>query len=110
MIHGTHNALADSRNESVLIYINDELLPREDATISVFDSGYLVGDGVWEGIRLHHGVLCFINDHLDRLWEGAASIGMKLPFSREELIATIRKTLDANKMEDELHVRGMVTR
>lgn len=110
MIHGTHNALSDSRNDSVLIFINNELLPREDAKISVFDSGYLVGDGVWEGIRLHHGVLCFIDDHLDRLWEGAASIGMQLPFSREELIATIRKTLDANKMHDEVHVRVMVTR
>lgn len=110
MIHGTHNALSDSRNESVLIYINGKLLPREEAKISVFDSGYLVGDGVWEGIRLHHGVLCFIDNHLDRLWEGAASIGMKLPFSRKELIETIRKTLDANKMEDDVHVRIMVTR
>ncbi|MCZ4410620.1 aminotransferase class IV [Cryomorphaceae bacterium 1068] len=110
MIHGTHNALSDSRNDSVLIFINNELLPREDAKISVFDSGYLVGDGVWEGIRLHHGVLCFIDDHLDRLWEGAASIGMQLPFSREELVETIRKTLHANKMEDDVHVRVMVTR
>ena len=110
MIHGTHNALADPRNEKVLIYINGELLPREDAKISVFDSGYLVGDGVWEGIRLHHGVLCFIDDHLDRLWEGAASIGMKLPFSREELIEKIEETLAANRMEDDVHVRVMVTR
>lgn len=110
MIHGTHNALDDPRNESVFIYINGELLPRKDAKISVFDSGYLVGDGVWEGIRLHHGVLCFVKDHLDRLWEGAASIGMKLPFSREVLIGNIRETLDANKMEDDVHVRVMVTR
>ena len=110
MIHGTHNAIADSRNESVLIYINGELLPRQDAKISVFDSGYLVGDGVWEGIRLHHGVLCFVNDHLDRLWQGAASIGMKFPFSREELIETIKETLSANSMEDNVHVRVMVTR
>lgn len=110
MIHGTHNAIDDPRNESVFIYINGELLPREDAKISVFDSGYLVGDGVWEGIRLHHGVLCFLKDHLDRLWEGAASIGMKLPFSREVLIGNIRETLDANNMEDDVHVRVMVTR
>lgn len=110
MIHGTHNALDDPRNEGVKIYINGELLPREDAKISVFDSGYLVGDGVWEGIRLHHGVLCFVDDHLNRLWEGAASIGMKLPFSREELIEKIEETLAANKMEDDVHVRVMVTR
>ncbi|HKK40670.1 MAG TPA: aminotransferase class IV [Cryomorphaceae bacterium] len=110
MIHGTHNALDDPRNESVLIHINGELLPRQDAKISVFDSGYLVGDGIWEGLRLHHGTLCFINDHLDRLWQGAATIGMKLPFSREELIGKIRETLKANEMEDEVHVRVMVTR
>jgi len=110
MIHGTHNALDDPRNEDVKIYINGELLPREDAKISVFDSGYLVGDGVWEGIRLHHGVLCFVDDHLNRLWEGAASIGMKLPFSREELVGKIKKTLEANEMQDDVHVRVMVTR
>ncbi|MFT6997248.1 MAG: branched-chain amino acid aminotransferase [Cryomorphaceae bacterium] len=110
MIHGTHNAIADPRNESILIYVKGELLPREDAKISVFDSGYLVGDGVWEGIRLHHGILCFIDDHLDRLWEGASSIGMKLPFSREELIATINETLKTNQMHDDVHVRVMVTR
>lgn len=110
MIHGTHNALDDPRNEDVKIYINGELLPREDAKISVFDSGYLVGDGVWEGIRLHHGVLCFVDDHLNRLWEGAASIGMKLPFSREELVGKIKNTLEANEMQDDVHVRVMVTR
>jgi len=110
MIHGTHNALDDSRNEEVKIYVSGELLPRNEAKISVFDSGYLVGDGVWEGIRLHHGKLVFINDHLDRLWQGAATIGMKLPFSREELIDKIRSTLYANQMIDGVHVRVMVTR
>lgn len=110
MIHGTHNALEDPRNETVKIYINGEFFPRQDAKISVFDSGYLVGDGVWEGIRLHHGVLCFIDNHLDRLWEGAASIRMKLSFSREELIATINETLKVNRMHDDIHVRVMVTR
>jgi branched-chain amino acid aminotransferase len=60
MLHGTHNALEDSRNNAILISINDELFPREDAKISVFDSGYLVGDGVWEALRLHHGVLVFL--------------------------------------------------
>jgi branched-chain amino acid aminotransferase len=110
MMHGTHNAIADPRNDQVKIYINGDLLPRQEAKISVFDSGYLVGDGVWEGIRLHHGKLVFINDHLNRLWDGAASIGMNLPFSREELIEKIQVTLDANEMEDEVHVRVMVTR
>ncbi len=110
MTHGTHNALDDPRNEVVKIYISGELLPRNEAKISVFDSGYLVGDGVWEGIRLHHGKLVFLNDHLDRLWQGAATIGMKLPFSREELTEKIHQTLEVNQMEDGVHVRVMVTR
>ncbi|SVA93345.1 uncharacterized protein METZ01_LOCUS146199, partial [marine metagenome] len=96
MTHGTHNALADPRNADVRIYINGELQHREDAKISVFDSGYLVGDGVWEGLRLHDGVLVFLDEHLDRLWQGAATIGMDLGMSRQELTARIQQTLDAN--------------
>jgi len=110
MIQGTHNALEDSRNQDIKIFVNGELLPRNEARISVFDSGYLVGDGVWEGLRLHHGVLAFLDQHLDRLWQGAAAIGMTLPFDREELVANIRKTLQANDMHDHVHIRVMVTR
>lgn len=109
-VHGTHNALEDPRNEDVLIYVNGELLPRADAKISVFDSGYLVGDGVWEAVRLHEGVLVFLDQHLDRLWQGAATIGMKLPFTREELTAVLQQTISANQMHDHVHVRFMVTR
>jgi len=110
MVHGTHNAIEDSRNDSVLIYVNGELQKRAEAKISVFDSGYLVGDGVWEAMRLYDGVLAFSDLHLDRLWQGAASIGMKLGFSREELLEKINETLDANNMTDGVHVRVMVTR
>lgn len=110
MVHGTHNALEDPRNEEVLILINSELLRRREAKISVFDSGYLVGDGVWEGIRLHHGKLVFIEDHLNRLWTAAKATGMKLPFSKEELIQKIFRTLEANQMQDGVHIRVMVTR
>ena len=110
MIHGTHNALHDPRNQDILIYINGELLPRAAAKISVFDSGYLVGDGVWEAMRLHRGVLVFSDKHFDRLWAGAAAISMKLPFSRKELTKAIHKTLIANNMHDDVHVRIMVTR
>lgn len=108
--HGTHNALEDPRNEEVLIYINGELKPRHDAKISVFDSGYLVGDGVWEALRLHDGVLVFLEEHLDRLWTGAATIGLDIGISREELVQKVWKTLDANDMHDHVHVRIMVTR
>lgn len=110
MTHGTHNALDDPRNEEVNIYINGELFPRKEAKISVFDSGYLVGDGVWEALRLHDGVLVFLDEHLDRLWQGAATIGMDLKTSREELTKAVWTTLDANDMHDNVHVRVMVTR
>lgn len=110
MIHGTHNAIADERNQNIQIYINGELLPRQDAKISVFDSGYLVGDGVWEAMRLHQGVLVFLDDHLARLWQAAATVGMQLPFSKEELESKIWQTLQANEMQDNVHLRVMITR
>ena len=110
MTHGTHNALEDQRNNIVLISINGELFPRKEAKISVFDSGYLVGDGIWEALRLHKGVLVFLDEHLDRLWQGAATIGMDLKMSRETLTDAIWKTLKANDMHDNVHVRVMVTR
>ena len=109
-MHGTHNALPDERNESVLIYINGDLVPRAEAKISVFDSGYLVGDGVWEGIRLHHGVFVFLEDHLNRLYQGAKAIHMDIGKTRAELTAALHQTVDANKMHDGVHVRLMITR
>ena len=110
MIHGTHNAVQDARNDNVLIYINGELFPRSEAKISVFDSGYLVGDGIWEALRLHDGVLVFLDEHLDRLWQGAATVGMDVGMSREELTAAVWQTLRANEMHDNVHVRFMLTR
>ncbi len=110
MISGTHNAIDDQRNDEILIYINGVLYPRNQAKISVFDSGYLVGDGVWEAVRLHQGKLVFLELHLDRLWQGAATIGMDLKMTREELTEKIRKTIDANNMHNQVHVRFMFTR
>ena len=110
MVHGTHNAIDDSRNDNIKIFINGELLPRKEAKISVFDSGYLVGDGIWEALRLHHGVLVFLDNHLDRMWQSAATVGMKMGFSKEGLVENIWKTIKANDMYDNVHVRVMVTR
>lgn len=110
MVHGTHNALEDSRNSDIFISINDQLFPRHEAKISVFDSGYLVGDGIWEALRLHHGVLVFLEDHFNRLWTAAATVGMHLPFTKEELTTKVWDTLKANNMTDGVHVRIMVTR
>ena len=109
-MHGTHNALPDPRNQNILIYVNGELLPRNEAKISVFDSGYLVGDGIWEAVRLHKGKLVFLDQHLDRLWQAAATVGMDPGMSREELKEAIHKTLKANDMHDGVHVRFMLTR
>jgi branched-chain amino acid aminotransferase len=107
---GTHNALPDERNANVLIYINGDLVPRDEAKISVFDSGYLVGDGVWEGIRLHDGVFVFLNEHLDRLFAGAKMTGMAIGMTRQELTAALHRTVQANQMHDGVHARLMITR
>ncbi len=110
MVHGTHNAVADDRNAAVLIDVNGELFPRDEAKISVFDSGYLVGDGVWEALRLHDGVLVFLDEHLDRLWQGAATIGMDVGMTREALTARLWRVIEANEMHDNVHIRFMLTR
>lgn len=110
MVHGTHNALEDSRNKDILISINDEFFHRSEAKISVFDSGYLVGDGVWEALRLHDGVLVFLEDHFNRLWQSAKTVGILLPFSKKELEDKIWNTLKANQMTGGVHVRVMITR
>ena len=109
-VHGTHNAVHDERNDHILIYVNGEFFPRNEAKISVFDSGYLVGDGIWEAIRLHDDVLVFLDEHLNRLWQAAATVGMKLNITREELTNKLWETLRVNDMHDNVHVRFMLTR
>jgi branched-chain amino acid aminotransferase len=94
----------------VLVSVNGELLPRDRAVVSVFDSGFVLGDGVWEGLRVHHGHPAFLERHLDRLYEGAAAILLDVGLTREELTAAIYETLQANDMADGVHVRLMVTR
>jgi branched-chain amino acid aminotransferase len=110
MYRGTHDTLPDPRNEQVLIYINGELTPRHEAKVSVFDSGFLLGDGVWEGIRLYQGAFAFLEAHLDRLYQGAKAIGLDIGMTRDEMVAALWKTVRANAMHDSVHVRLMVTR
>jgi len=102
--------VSDPRNASILINVNGELKPRAEAMVSVFDSGFMLGDGVWEGLRVHHGKLAFLDRHLDRLFEGAKALAMDIGMSREELARRLYDTLDANQMDDGVHVRLMVTR
>jgi branched-chain amino acid aminotransferase len=110
MVHGTHNAIQDDRNNHIKIYVNGEILDRTEAKISVFDSGYLVGDGIWEAVRLYRGTLVFLDDHFSRLWSAAKATGIKLPYSKIELKSIIEKVLLTNNMQDGVHVRIMVTR
>jgi len=110
MVHGTHNAIQDDRNNHIKIYVNGEFFNRKDAKISVFDSGYLVGDGIWEAVRLYRGTLVFLDDHFSRLWSAAKATGIKLPYSKLELKAIVENVLQINKMQDGVHVRIMVTR
>jgi branched-chain amino acid aminotransferase len=110
MAHGTHDFADDERNEHILIWINGELIPRERAVVSVFDAGFVLGDGVWEGLRVRSGHPAFLERHLDRLFEGAKAIMLDIGLDRGELTAAIYATLRANEMTDGVHVRLMVTR
>lgn len=110
MAHGTHDYVDDPRNRDILINISGELFPREEAKVSVFDSGYILGDGVWEGLRVKGGVIMFLDAHMKRLYEGAKTIDMDIGISRDELKKRLYYTLDANKMVDGVHIRLMVTR
>ena len=113
MAHGTHDYDIDPRNSEIVIGINDDLLPREKAVVSVFDSGFMLGDGVWEGIRVHGGKLAFLDEHLRRLYEGAKGLDMDIGRTPAELTALIQATLDANGMgpdTDGVHIRLMITR
>jgi branched-chain amino acid aminotransferase len=107
---GTHDFEDDPRNERILIWIGGELVPRERAVVSVFDSGFVLGDGVWEGLRVRAGHPAFLERHLDRLFEGAKAIMLDIGMSRRELTEAIYATLRANDMGDGVHVRLMVTR
>ncbi len=101
---------ADARNDEVLVYVNGQFLPRSEARVSVFDSGFVLGDGVWEGLRLVKGRLISLEAHLDRLFEGARSIQLDIGLSREGVVKAVQDTLDRNGMTDGAHVRLMVTR
>jgi branched-chain amino acid aminotransferase len=109
MTKGTQDFIPDPRNERILINVNGTLVPRAEAVVSVFDSGFILGDGVWEGIRVYKGRMAFLKEHLDRLWEGAKAIAMDIGISREAMIVRLEETIAANQMEA-CHIRLMVTR
>tara|TARA_X000001036_G_scaffold422599_1_gene445685 strand:- start:658 stop:1563 length:906 start_codon:yes stop_codon:yes gene_type:complete len=106
----SHSYIHNSKNENIFININGELYHRSEAKISVFDSGFLLGDGVWEGIRLHKSKLVFIEDHLDRLYASAEGISLDIPYSKQNIIDEINKVLDKNNMDENIHIRLVISR
>lgn len=107
---GSQDFAVDPRNAQALIYLNGDLVPREAAKVSIFDAGFVLGDGVWEGLRLHKGRLLFLETHLDRLYRGLDTIALDIGLSPAELTAEIQRLLTANQMEHGTHLRLMVTR
>lgn len=110
MAHGTHDSLEDARNRDILINVNGTLHKRDAAKVSVFDSGFMLGDGVWEGLRVHAGKVAFLDEHLDRLYQAAKAIDLDIGKTPDELARMLTDTLAANGMRDDVHVRLMVTR
>ena len=110
MTTGTHSTGPDERNRHIRINVNGNLFPREEAVVSVFDSGFILGDGVWEGLRLHRGVIPFLDRHLKRLWEGARALDFDPGISPAALKQRLYDTVDANGMESGVHIRLMLSR
>ena len=106
----THAAEEDVRNESILIYLNGRILPKAQAMVSVYDSGFMLGDGVWEGIRLYDGKWAFIDEHMDRLFEAAKAIDLDIGMTKDQVISAVSETQKANGMVTDAHARLMVTR
>ncbi len=106
----THDAAIDDRNDNIKIYVNGEIVHRDEAKVSVYDSGFMLGDGVWEGLRLYDGHIPHLAEHLDRLYEAALYIDLDIGKTRPELIQSIQDTLAANEMTTDVHIRLMVTR
>lgn len=106
----THQSEDDARNESILIYVNGQLKPRAEATVSVYDSGFMLGDGVWEGLRLYDGCWAFMDAHVDRLFEAAKAIDLDIGLDRGGVISALLETQKANGMTSDAHARLMVTR
>ncbi|MFN7002150.1 MAG: D-amino acid aminotransferase [Roseinatronobacter sp.] len=106
----THQAEEDARNQDILIWVNGALKPRAEALVSVYDSGFMLGDGVWEGLRLYNGVWAFLDEHLDRLYEAAKAIDLDIGMPREGIVEALEKTRLANDMHSDVHARLMVTR
>jgi branched-chain amino acid aminotransferase len=110
MTQGAHEFVDDPRNADILVSVNGKLVPRAQAVVSVFDSGFILGDGIWEGLRVHSGGIAFLDQHLERLYEGAKAIDLDIGISPDALRRRLFECLRANDMSDGVHIRLMVTR
>lgn len=106
----THQAEEDARNDQILIWVDGVLKPKAEATVSVYDSGFMLGDGVWEGIRLYNNRWSFIDEHIDRLFEAAKAIDLDIARTKQQVIDAVLETQAANGMTTDAHCRLMVTR
>jgi len=106
----THQAQDDTRNEDILIYVDGRIVPKAQATVSVYDSGFMLGDGVWEGLRLYDGKWAFLDEHMDRLFEAAKAIDLDIGLDRKGVISALLETQNANAMTTNAHARMMITR
>ena len=106
----THDAEDDPRNQDIKIYVNGDLLPRPLATVSVYDSGFMLGDGIWEGMRLYDGVWAFFDEHMDRLFETCKAVSIDIEMNRDEIRDALARSALANEMHTDVHCRLMVTR
>ena len=108
--HTTHDAEEDVRNRDIQIYINGSLFHRDDAKVSVYDSGFLLGDGMWEGMRLYNGKWAFFDDHMDRFFNSCKAVNLEVGMDKAGILAALTMTAKANNMTDDAHVRLMLTR
>lgn len=106
----THTAVEDERNEHIKIYVNGEIVHRSHAKVSVYDSGFMLGDGIWEGLRLYKGTWAFLDEHIDRLFEASLAVDIDLAMTKQDVIAALERTRIANDMHDDVHARLMFTR
>ncbi|WP_321830475.1 D-amino acid aminotransferase [Thalassovita sp.] len=106
----THQAEEDARNEEILIYLNGKIVPKAEAVVSVYDSGFMLGDGIWEGLRLYNNTWAFLDDHMDRLFEASLAVDLDIGMTREQVISALLETQKANVMTHDAHARLMITR
>lgn len=108
--HSTHDAEEDARNSDIKIYLNGKIVPRDEAVVSVYDSGFMLGDGMWEGLRLYDGTWAFFDEHMDRLFNSCKSVSIDIGMSKDDILQALNETAAANGMTTDAHCRLMITR